>query len=127
MGFKEGYAARKAQLAGAPAPEVPAAPAPTFGERYREAREERAERGASVGAKLSGSSQYLTEPRMQVPTFEYAIIQYPSNAVSLDSIRTEINAMGSHGWELCERRDSGTGVARGGDLFFTLFFKRRTS
>jgi len=106
-----------------------------FDRRQSERTERQAERGAAgVGirtayeAKVSGVDKYLTEPKVPMPTWEYAVISFLDKWADLNEVRRQINAMGAHGWEMCERRDSGTGAMRSqDDSWFTLIFKRRTS
>lgn len=75
--------------------------------------------------KLTGAGQYLTQPRVPVATWEYAVIHVPERG-DLDALREQLNTMGSYGWELCERRDTGTGTTRG-DGYVGFLFKRRTT
>lgn len=75
--------------------------------------------------KMKPVEMYLTPPAVPVPTWEYAVVQF-SNLEMLASIREQFDAMGAFGWEMCERRETGTGPARG-DHFSTFIFKRRTS
>lgn len=99
-----------------------------YGQR-RAARAEKPVSGPRFAAekKMSGVDKYLTQPRVAVPTWEYAVISFIEKWANLDDIRTQINLMGAHGWEMCERRDEGTGMTRAQGGWFTLFFKRRTS
>lgn len=76
--------------------------------------------------KLSGAAKYLTPPAFPMPTWEYAIIQFV-HLVELADVNHQINEMGTCGWELCERREVGTGMLRATDGHFGFVFKRRTS
>lgn len=99
-----------------------------FGDAYKEKRAERRQAATESpkGGLLSGASKYFTQPRVAMPTWEYAFIQHPKSLQTMEAIQRECDQMGAYGWEMCERRDSGTGIIRQ-DLYFTLVFKRRTS
>lgn len=79
-----------------------------------------------TGGKLSGAQKYMTPPSVDQDKWEYAFIQYPESLQTMDTINREVNQLGAYGWELCERRDRGTGIVRQ-DMYFTLIFKRRTA
>lgn len=79
-------------------------------------------------ARLNGvAPEYLTQPTMPVPTWEYAIIQM-DRITSVDSMKQQIALMGSYGWEMYTTSDNGFGFMRqSSERVVALFFKRRTS
>lgn len=65
-------------------------------------------------------AQYLTPPSLSAPLWEYATVAFSDGWRCLDNVRNQLNQMGAHGWELCERRESALD-----DTDLTLIFKRR--
>jgi hypothetical protein len=78
-----------------------------------------------ASADLAGVSRYLTppDPTIPVPRWEYAVITVKGKG-SLEAVREQLDAMGTHGWELVTRHDQGFGPLHRHDDEVTLFFKR---
>lgn len=93
-------------------------------EAAREAQRKSPKPRATVSERATGVSKYTDRP-YNGPQWEYAVVNFVDKWTNLDDMRSQLDHMGAYGWEICERRDEGTGVTRQGGGFVTFVFKRR--
>lgn len=81
----------------------------------------------AISTGVSGmKDEYLTPPNTRAIKWEYAVLQFDTSLNLLDDFRTQVNEMGSWGWELVNAVDTSMGFMRSAtsDRHIMLTFKR---